>query len=285
MPWRGKPFGWKRPRPLLDFLPEPVDATTNLLRQITEPLAEGREVGEVKVSLNYLEPPSNLLAAELQFRAYNSPAKLRLKIGSVPRPDPRRGAAKFALWKYRFKKASPAVPPPPSELMVAIGRLASAEYDFEGGWRSAEEVATQLSPFSVEQILAVMVHPPAISDGEEAWIWLQRVQLAAAQVAAHREIAAAVDLGDSLVRAVALGPVDWTIDAAIIALTQWARADESQIPAARSLFLGILKHKIPTAGAWGFVDTLLQCWLLLPHVPPQEQAQLREWIAEREAAE
>ncbi len=39
MTWKGKPFGWGLPKPYLGFLPEPGDASINLLRDLTVKLA------------------------------------------------------------------------------------------------------------------------------------------------------------------------------------------------------------------------------------------------------
>ena len=113
MPWKGKPFGWGQPEPYIHFLPEPTDATANVLRQLTEHFEQADDLGgEIKIAVNLLESPSNDLATELLFQAYNSDCKLKRKVGGVPKPDPRKSKTKFKLWKYWFKTASPAVPRP-----------------------------------------------------------------------------------------------------------------------------------------------------------------------------
>lgn len=280
MPWKGKPFGWRLPKPYLDFLPEPKDASVNVLRQLTEHLESGGldEGGEIKITVNYLESPSTQLAIKLQFAAYNSPAQLSLTVKDIPKPDPRKSKARFKLWKYWFKVASPAVPSPSRESVAAVANLACQPYDYAENWGQAKTAAVQFAPEAVKDILAVMVHPPSVRNATPAWVWLPRVQLAAAQIAAQIELAHAIPVRDSLLADVLMGPIDWTIDAAAIALVQRARSESEALGDVRSL-LTALVQRIPQDGHWSCAETAFRNWLLLPNVPDDERVQIEGIIA------
>lgn len=279
MPWKGKPFGWGRPEPYLSYLPEPEDASANLIRQLSEHLSNGEEIGsELKLGLNCLESPSNYLAMELMFQAYNSELKLKLSVGSVPKPDPRKSKSKFKLWKYWFKKASVAVPEPAKQFRDICSVLALQEYSYEGSWMEAATFARKIHVDQRHEVLAVMVHPPAVRDAIPAHIWLTRIQLASAQIVAHIEINNQIAIEDSALVEVIRGPLDWAIDAAIIALTQRAR----KFPDCSSdvqAYLSELLDRIPQEGYWSNLETTFRNVLLLPNVAEEDRIEIERTLA------
>lgn len=280
MPWKGQPFGWNVPRPYLDYLPSPQDASMNLLHQISEQLDDGSWAadGSLDITLNYIESPSNRLAMELQFQAYNTPCKVKLKAKAVPKPDPRRSSSKFKLWKYSFKNAKPAVSAPSAEIRDAVAGLAGRLYSYEDNWQQAEQIAAGFDRRVIPEVLSVMVHPPSIRDGSPAWEWLPRVQLAAAEIATWIEIQADLQVLDGNVAAVAWGPIDWTIDAAVAALTHRARTRPHEAAEVAALFEAIV-GKFPDEGYFSCIEATFQNWRLLPGLPEHVQRDLDDVLA------
>lgn len=93
-------------RPFLGYLPQPSDATANLLREITnEHLsdAENRPEGEIKLTISSLEAPSNFLAFNLEMAALKSDCTLDVTVSTVPKKnDPRKPIepVRWTLWTY-----------------------------------------------------------------------------------------------------------------------------------------------------------------------------------------
>ena len=279
MPWKGKSFGWGTPAPYLDYLPVAQDATINVLRKIDEHFQSGEALGgTIEVSINYIESPSVELVAALMFQAYNTDAKMKRKVANVPKPDPRKSKAKFKLWKYRFKQAAVAVPRPPEDFVEACAQLAQQPYDYEDNWKLAGQLTQQLGPTHVPQLLAGMVHPPGVPAGIEPWTWLQRAQLAAAQMAANIEMKHRVPMQNSALLEITDGPIDWVIDAAVIALTQRARLEPRCAPLLCEQLFTIIE-RLPEEGYWSPLETCLQNILLLPDIPQDVCEEVQQTLA------
>jgi hypothetical protein len=284
MPWKGKPFGWGVPQPYIGYLPEPTDATVNMLRQVSANVAQNddmQEGGSIKIKVNYLEVPSVFLAIDLQFRALNVPMRVIVKTGKVPKPDPRKpgGRVKHLLWKYRFKTAKPALAPPSDGRIVeTVAELALQPYDYQANWDQARSAARHLQADSVRDILATMVHPPPIQDGSPSWVWLPRVQLAAAQLSAHLDRGWNGSIRKQALLDVAAGPIDWTTEAAIVAVAQLARDTKEAAADVRGLFAQLLE-RAPREGHCCYFTALCHNWLLLPELPSAERKQVEEMLA------
>lgn len=267
MPWNGKPFGWGAPVAYLGYLPEPEEAGINILRQMHDMLFNGDGIGgsTIKITINYLEAPSVRLATDLFLRANNLKLKVQCVVEAVPKPDPRKSKAKKYLWKYWFKEAKPAVAAPSDQFMKACASLASRDYSYQQNWQDAKALAQKAKPELIWQILAVMVHPPLPPRDTPAWIWLPRIQLAAAQWVANIEILNNIPIEQSALVEVARGPIDWTIDAAVIALTQRQRESNSNSDWLCGLCFDVIE-RLPREGYWSTYTTTLQNMLLLPHL-------------------
>ena len=272
-----------QPRPYLDFLPEPTDATIHILENGVIPnLMEGKiEDGQtLNINLNYLESPSVRLVVELELRAHNSATNLEFAIDAIPEPDPRESDVKLLLWKYDGDVPSPGIDPPPSEIANAIAELASQPYDYEANWQKAREAGAkwELSIEIAHQLLATMVHPPAVRDGIPAKIWLPRVQLAAAQVLACMELDNDIELEKSFLLVPLFGPIDWTVDAAAIALAQRAKEKPEDAEAIRHYFFGVM-NGLPQNGYFSSWEVLCQNALLLPGLSEEHQSGLTALLA------
>jgi tetratricopeptide (TPR) repeat protein len=263
-------------------LPEPTDATANLVRQLSQSLEEDPDNfgDELSLTLNCLEAPSNYLAFQMQLTAQGKNPVLNLTVERVPKPDPRQpiGAVRYPLWHYDGTEAAPALPPPPEDVVETVADLAMEPYDDQLNWATASRIAEALGPGRVGEVLAVMVHPPPVPAGLTALAWLPRVQLAAAQVAAQ------VDEGwDGSVRQAALlsvlhGPRDWATEAAIRVLARLGVEQEALAPDIHDAFQQLADHR-PDQGHWGWVRTLFQCWLDLPHLYPSEREAMEQELA------
>jgi hypothetical protein len=204
----------------------------------------------------------------------------------VPKPDPRKpaGRVKFLLWKYWFKTARPGLPPPRDKRVVeAIAELARQPYDYQANWHAAAAAAKPFDANTLPDVLAVMVHPPPITDGTPAWIWLPRVQLAAAQVVAHLDRGWSVSDRWEALQELLRNPIDWTTEAAIIALAQLARQMPEISADVRRVYFELLQ-RVPRQGHCCYFSGLCHNWLLLPDVPDDERAQVNAMLTDSQAA-
>ena len=106
--------------PYEGFLPQPRDATANVIAQILE---EGQELsGEVKLTLSNVEAPSNALAFAQVARLASYDATLAVSYEHVARPDPREPLAEVAhqLWRREGEVLVPALDPPAPAVVEAL---------------------------------------------------------------------------------------------------------------------------------------------------------------------
>lgn len=263
MPWKGQEFGWNLPKPFLDFLPPVQDASVSALDEMMDSIRASKDK-VVLISAETIEGPSVELAARMMLDELDEKRLLQKRHGRVPRPDPRRANGKrgFSLWKFGMFNVKPAVKAPSQFIQGKVASLAQSEWDFHGNWRKAKEMVEGVDAQSVREILAVMVHPPALPSGEKAWHWLQRVQIAAAQMATRVEMNSGVNAEDSLVLQLIDGPLDWCVDAALIASVQ--RANEERGSAAEVTDrIGNLLDRIPEDGYWSCQETAIRTGLLI----------------------
>jgi hypothetical protein len=268
-------------------LPEPADATANLLRQFRQMIQEdpaNAPTGEARMAVTSLEAPSNFLAFRLEMAALRHDLRLAVTVNRVPKPDPRRPVAegKYLLWKYDGTDASPALPPPAADVVARIDELARRPFDDEANWAAASRVAEELGPGRVGEVLAVMVHPPPVPQGASGLSWLPRVQLAAAQVAGQVDDGWERAARREALLSVLLGPSDWATAAAIRVLARLGRENESFAPDVGDAFQQLAEHR-PDEGYCCWEETLFRSWLELPHLYPEERKNLQRTLREIEA--
>jgi hypothetical protein len=268
-------------------LPEPPDASANLLREFRQTILEDPDnapTGEAQMSISALEAPSNYLAFRMEMEALEHDLQLKVDVQQIPKPDPRKplDEVKYILWKYKGTDGYPGLAPPGKDVSRAIGELASAPYEEQANWAAASRVADKLGPDRVEEILATMVHPPRLPKGTPALVWLPRVQLAAAQVAAQVDDGWEDSVRREALLSVLLGPSDWATEAAIRALAYIGWENEPYAPDIHDAFQ-ILADNLPNTGFCCWEQTLFRCWLDLPHLYPQEREKLQEVLQEIEA--
>jgi hypothetical protein len=268
-------------------LPEPVDASANLLRQVREMLLKEPGNGEettMAVTLSGLEAPSNALAFRLEMASLGEKARLEVTVEAVAKPDPRKPIAdvKYRLWQYDGTDPSPALPPPPEDVVQQILGIALPTYDEEVSWAAASHVAAALGPQRAGEVLAVAVHPPPVPPGSTALAWLPRVQHAVLQVAAQLDEGWEGSARREALLSALLGPQDWITQAAIRAMTRVARENETHSPAIGEAFQQLADHR-PYPGFCCWEHTLYQHWVELPHLFPGEREELQKKLKAIEA--
>jgi tetratricopeptide (TPR) repeat protein len=268
-------------------LPEPTDATANLLRQFRQSILADRKkapAGEARMTLTSLEAPSNFLAFNLEMAALRHDLRLKVVVNRVPEPDPRQPVTdvKYLLWKYDGTDPAPALPPPGEDVVRRIAKLAAAPFEERANWAAASRVAEELGPGRVGEVLAVIVHPPAVPEGGAALSWLPRVQLAAAQVAAQVDAGWEGSARREALLSVLLGPSDWTTASAIRVLARLGCENEAFAPDIHDAFQQLADHR-PKGGYCCWERTLFRYWLDLPHLFPQEREKLEQTLREIDA--
>ena len=275
----------ERCTPYLGFLPEPEGVTAEFLRTIrpqmegTEPLEKehGGVNAEFVLPMDYLDPPSSRLAFRMLAETYQRKARLLVQVRSIPRPDPRKPCrpVKYLLWTYHETEPAPASPVPYPTIVQHVRELAMQPYEYRTSWASASRAAARLEATDAAGILAVMVHPPPLPEGQDVLGWLPRVQLAAALLLAQLDGDWHTSLRRDALLAALWGPADWTTIAAIIALTQVARRDRSTASDVREAFSLLAEHR-PCDGTYCYERALLSNWLLLPDIPNKERRSLEK---------
>jgi tetratricopeptide (TPR) repeat protein len=143
--------GTCRDRDWLGGVPAPGESVIHFLRQMWEGSTD-QEV--VHLRLSDLEPPSALdTVARLA-------PDLTVEVQAVSAPDirlPRRPDGRV-LWRYDDTRAVPAVPPPSPAAAALIAETASVNWPHP---LAAYDHAVRLSGLSVEDLIGVLVHPPA----------------------------------------------------------------------------------------------------------------------------
>jgi tetratricopeptide (TPR) repeat protein len=246
----------------LSYLPEPSDATVNLLRQVAERRAP---INQFEIELSSLESPSARLAVELYQIEHFGRGKLSVRIEQVQQPDPRlpAGPVDFVLWRYEGTDPRPAVGPPSDDVARAVAVLAAEPFHADWWWEQASEFADTLDRGDLNDLLGTMVHPPPRPEAFPIWVWLQRVQLAAALVIAHLGPGWEGSPRQRVLFSLARGPMDWTVEAAIVALAQIARREPATLVSIAALYLELLQS-LPSPGGIPYLRALLACAQRLP---------------------
>ncbi len=277
--------GWlvQRFYPYVGQLPEPADATANILRQLPEEDFRGQgredEPSTVNVKISHLEAPSNQLAFDLWIRSLNAHVALTVEVGSVAEPDPRDpiGPVEYALWEYEGTVAKPAVgPPQSSQVIEAVVALATRPFHDEQHWQHAYHLARRLGPEKASDLLATMVHPPMPPASVDPLEWVVRVQTAAAQIVANLDRGWAGSLRRRMLLDIARGPRDWATESAIIALRQVANQEPEARPEIRKLYRQLLGH-VPKHGYCCYLYALLCNWLMMRDLPDAERQMIQDY--------
>ena len=267
-----------------DHLPEPQDATANVVRQVranyTEnaPKQKAEKGGNIKLSLSSLEAPSNALAARMDLEALGlEEVNLLITVNEIPKPDPREAKepVKWLLWKYEGTDAIQALPAPNADVVAHIEKLATMPYHPELNWAAASHVAHELGVQKAEEVLAVMIYPPNMPKNSHALSWLPRVQLSAMQVIAQLDTGWENSVRRKALLSTLFGPTDWTTQAAIIAMTWIAQNEPAHALDIHECF-NRLENYQQEKGYTCWLGTLYQFWKDIPILFDEERKNLQE---------
>ena len=267
--------------PYVGWLPEPADATVNVLRQIYDEMGHVTD-GDLKLTLSHIEAPSARLALALMTHGDTDTAAVGYTYDKVPRPDPRepRRPVEHELWRYIGEaQETPvqAVPRPDAAVLRAVEELAASPYYLPALWRRAGALGRELGDDAVVSLLGVMVHPSLPPEGLPGYLWIQRLQHAATLVLGHVDSGWSESTRRSVLLSLVNGAMDWSTDAAIVALTELALDEPAALPEVAELFLQLLEE-IPDEGHSWFGEALAQSFLRLPGRPPHERGRFSELL-------
>ncbi|MDI2131788.1 tetratricopeptide repeat protein [Yinghuangia seranimata] len=271
----------------LRHVPYPTEALTNTLRQLLDQVEPGD--ADISISLSALEPPSALLAVRGVFPRFG------LSVQSVPEPDLRvpLRQGRCAVWSYAPGDVEARAVPGPPDPAVAEAVRAIAEPSWPHP-ALAYDRAVLLAGCALEDLLGVLVHPPAPDDSElgttfarhEPALWVRLVQIwACLGIAHHRpDEPWAGSVRRSVLVDLAFGPEDWVSDAALFALVATAWLE----PAVREDVAELVGHRFLDAKLAyrtrevTLLRSLAELVLATPDMPAQVRASAVEQLAELE---
>jgi hypothetical protein len=225
----------------------------------------------VRFGVSSIEVPSVRTAAEAALKV--PPGTLVVEVGGAPSPDPRHpiGPVDYLIWRYEGTDPRPNLPAPPAEVSAAVAGLAGRPYDLDAWANEAAAIAARLGSGAVDGMLAVMAHPPATPERWAEWNWIRSMQFAAALVLARVDGGWEGSVRRKALVSLARGPIDWTTEAAIIALSQVCR-EETLMPAAKEEIVEVLRElarALPDGGHCCYPYALAVAVSRLPF--PQEE--------------
>jgi tetratricopeptide (TPR) repeat protein len=271
--------------PYLGYLPGPTDATINTLRQHGDkmrkdvqntPSTTPRKEDRISMTLSSLESPSSRLALDL-FLMEAVGVKASVSIMSIPTPDPRLplGDVDFVLWRYNANDPEPSIELPSEAIAQKVARVAAQAANLDRLFRSAHQLGATLSAEHLNDLLGIMVHPPSRPHDVEIWNWIHHLQVASALTIANLNATEAwiTSQRRRALFSLARGPMDWSVEAALIALRQVARETPQVVPDLARLWMELIDH-LPTSGGIPHLEALVYCGLSLPGLPESLQTRL-----------
>lgn len=273
----------KQQSAFVNWLPAPTESILKVARRATE-----SEPGSKLVSLSSsaLEAPSALYAANWHLGLADLDPLPEITVSKLQNPDPREplGNVPFQLWTYHDNTPRSSLPKPLEDVAKVVTKLALEPYHLDAWWAySRYEIQGLLESFDsaviAENLLSTMVHPPNLPSGQTPWQWLQRIQISAALLLGRVEFpeeAESYDLNQSKLACLLKGPADWTVNAAILALTQVARSQKATLDQVAKLFSERLQT-IPDNGPVCYTYPLICNTLRLPGLSESTKTQLEIW--------
>ncbi len=265
--------------PYVGFLPEPAEASVNAASRVIDQFSgERSETGtSVEMETSCLEAPSAHLSTQRLLRRVTG-FHLVVQALAIPDPDPRDpwGEVTYRLWRYDGVTPSPAMGPPDPEVGAQLAEIALSRFSIEDWKARARRVGRAIGFTQVESVLGAMLHPPARPEHSTEWVWMFRVQVAAALVLLYIDEGWEDSVRRHALMSLLLGPIDWTSSAAIIALTELARDEPEHGPMVIDRFLDLLDRR-PGQGYWCVEHPLVSSLLRIPGVPEDIVAELRSY--------
>jgi hypothetical protein len=260
----------------LTFLPEPGEALINFFRHIEK---QGKPVRSVNLGLSSLEAPSARLAVSLYQIEKTGTADVAFTIETIQKPDPRipKSGTAFTLWEYTGTDPRTSFPHPPEAVSRRVGDIAASAYSREDWADQGRRTAQELGTGSANDLLAVMVHPPVRRDPFLTWVWLQRVQIAAAFGLGNIDPGWEQSIRKRALFSLARGPMDWTVGAALLPLSIIAEQEPGTAESIGELYLELLAS-LPGPGFIPYEFALFWCVSRLLTLKPTSEP-LRKKLA------
>lgn len=288
---RANELAWQD-EPYIGYLPTPTDATVNLLGQFWDEHNKGQPVsGMLSVHTTAIEAPSVRLSVEMQLAAWSPP-----KVGEKPdlpsfatslpieaTPDPRypRTPVRFQVWEYRDPPPEagddkslvvlsvPTMKPPANEVHGLVRQLVNRRYRRHEWYDAAGQLLSSFGKLEPEAIVAVMAHLPKLPGPKTfAPQWIYLCQVAAAMLGAHldRKVPWAKSVRRELLIDLANGPLDWSVDAAVVALGEVAVREPDAATDVAEVFHTLLAEQ-PRPGHVTYLSALLASIQNWPDAP------------------
>ncbi|MFC0438849.1 hypothetical protein [Kutzneria buriramensis] len=253
----------------LGKIPAATEAAVDVMYQFLERYPDGSD-SPLQVVPSTIEPPSAQLAFHMVFpRAEFHPQ-------GVDEPDARKPlypGAGVAVWQYKGMLPRAAVKPPSPEL-AALVRAAAVP-----AWPdilAVHERAAVLADVSLDDLLGVLVHPPAPDEHHQRRpdVWIRSVQvMACLGIAWHGvEHPWRGSHRAQVLTELCLGPEDWITEAAAFAMVAaaWAdpalRRDAGTTVAMRWIEAEKASHTRPVTILESLTELVLACPWLDAHV-------------------
>ena len=257
--------------PYVDYHPGPGDATAHFAEEAMRRAAGSPDAANndrVTTTVSHLESPSVQVAWRLRMAEIGINLPFAPFYEAIQQPDPRvpKGEVQFVLWAYEGTQARPNLGPPDERAATAIAAIATTRYHLPTWAEKASATAQQFGPAWADHLLATMINPPAAPEHIHPLDWVPRIQQAAALVLGW------LPNGFAVLRSVALGPVDWVVDAAVVALGELAMRTPDLRGPVTDLF-AYLRGQVAKEGFTCFAYPLACTWLRLD----PNNAELQQW--------
>jgi tetratricopeptide (TPR) repeat protein len=265
--------------PYVVMLPSADGACIDLARQLLQSGSKGLVSGQtISIAASHLESPSARMAMLMQFQVRNLDISLDLRIETFPQPDPRLPlrAVEYVLWTYEGSDPKPTVTPPSEPVAGEVAAIAHTAYNLNAWRPRAQKLAREIGLDALDDLLAVMVHPPMPPDDRDAWDWVRQVQIASALTIGYIEAGWSASRRREALLSLAYGPMDWVGGAAVVALADIATQEAEVEPEVEQAFLDLLDRQ-PSEGAWSLLGPLLLGLARLPHPSAVTQERLRRF--------
>jgi tetratricopeptide (TPR) repeat protein len=218
-------------QPYFNTLPPPEEAILDTIRKLDVgkfgTSGERAKTGQIDFTVTALEAPSAMWSVKWMMAKYIEDFLLHINITKLQKPDPRkpRREVKYLLWTYDGTYPEIGLPAPKPEIAEAVAALAKNRYSFDEWGKLATQLGPVLGPTAIPDLLAVMCNVPPPPENWTWWDWVQAVQIAAALVIGQTEMSWENSERRAALHSLLYGPLDWTISAAALALTQIALAE------------------------------------------------------------
>ena len=248
--------------PYIEKIPQIQEATVNIISYLMKKQSDGPiELGAH--TLTSLESPSSII---LLWKIAGE--KTNIIVSKIPIPDPRkpRRDVDYLLWLYDEVRPIRVLNPPDENIMKDIETLAQKSYSLDSWKKKAKKLGQIIGPERINDLLATMIYPSDPPEGFMLWDWMHRLQVASALVIAHLDKGWDNSIRKMALTSLALGPMDWTINAALVGLLVVA-LDESK---ARKEIIEIfveLYENMPSSGGIPYLKALFSCIFLIPGLP------------------